>query len=126
MIEKIKKFKFKDKVYNVIKWILFTGVAPTITLIIGLGKLYNFDPTLIDLDQTIITKEYPAQFKEGMIPYYTINDERNTKLAAAYLAEASKLKNVYFLGRLATYRYLDMDDSIFEALSLAKHLLKRE
>ena len=40
MIEKIKKFKFKDKVYNVIKWILFTGVAPTITLIIGLGKLY--------------------------------------------------------------------------------------
>ena len=47
MIEKIKKFKFKDKVYNVIKWILFTGVAPTITLIIGLGKLYNFDPTLI-------------------------------------------------------------------------------
>ena len=39
MIEKIKKFKFKDKVYNVIKWILFTGVAPTITLIIGLGKL---------------------------------------------------------------------------------------
>lgn len=85
-----------------------------------------FDPTLIDLDQTIITKEYPAQFKEGMIPYYTINDERNTKLAATYLAEASKLKNVYFLGRLATYRYLDMDDSIFEALSLAKHLLKRE
>ena len=85
-----------------------------------------FDPTLIDLDQTIITKEYPAQFKEGMIPYYTINDERNTKLAAIYLAEAAKLKNVYFLGRLATYRYLDMDDSIFESLSLAKHLLKRE
>lgn len=47
MFEKIKKFKFKDKVYNVIKWILFTGVAPTITLIIGLGKLYNFDTTLI-------------------------------------------------------------------------------
>ena len=85
-----------------------------------------FDPTLIDLDQTIITKEYPAQFSEGMIPYYTINDERNTKLAAIYLAEAAKLKNVYFLGRLATYRYLDMDDSIFESLSLAKHLLKRE
>ena len=61
-----------------------------------------------------------------MIPYYTINDERNTKLAAIYLAEAAKLKNVYFLGRLATYRYLDMDDSIFESLSLAKHLLKRE
>ena len=45
MIEKLKNFKFRDKAYNVIKWILFTGVAPTITLIIGLGKLYNFDPT---------------------------------------------------------------------------------
>ena len=47
MVEKLKNFKFKDKAYDVIKWILFTGVAPTITLIIGLGKLYNFDPTLI-------------------------------------------------------------------------------
>ena len=46
-IEKLKYFKFRDKAYSVIKWILFTGVAPTITLIIGLGKLYNFDPTLI-------------------------------------------------------------------------------
>ncbi len=47
IVETLKTFKFKDKVYNVIKWILFTGVAPTITLIIGLGKLYNFDPTMI-------------------------------------------------------------------------------
>lgn len=47
MIENIKNFKFKDKAYNIIKWILFTGVAPTITLIIGLGKLYNFDTTII-------------------------------------------------------------------------------
>ena len=47
LIEKLKKFKFKDRMYNIIKWILFTGVAPTITLIIGLGKLYNFDSTLI-------------------------------------------------------------------------------
>ncbi len=47
LIEKLKKFKFKDRMYDIIKWILFTGVAPTITLIIGLGKLYNFDTTLI-------------------------------------------------------------------------------
>lgn len=47
MIEKIKNLNLKIKPIMIIKWILFTGVAPTITLIIGLGKLYNFDPTLI-------------------------------------------------------------------------------
>ena len=85
-----------------------------------------FDPSLIDLDTTVITKEYPDKFIEGKIPYYTINDERNAKLSAAYLEKAKALKNVYFLGRLATYRYLDMDDSIFEALNLASILLENK
>lgn len=36
-----------NKIYTVLKWILATAVPPTIALITGLGKLYNFDPTLI-------------------------------------------------------------------------------
>lgn len=43
----MKKIKFKDKVYDTIKWILLTAVSPTIALITGLGKLYNFDTAII-------------------------------------------------------------------------------
>ena len=43
----MKKIKFKNEVYNVIKWILLTAIAPTIALITGLGKLYNFDTEII-------------------------------------------------------------------------------
>ena len=42
-----KRFILSNKFFTVLKWILATAVAPTITLITGLGKLYNFDPTLI-------------------------------------------------------------------------------
>lgn len=43
----MKKLILKDKIYKALKWILATAVAPTVTLITGLGKLYNFDPTII-------------------------------------------------------------------------------
>lgn len=39
--------KLNNKVYDILKWILLVGVAPTIALITGLGELYNFDTTLI-------------------------------------------------------------------------------
>lgn len=39
--------KLNNKVYDIIKWTLMVGVAPTIALITGLGELYNFDTTLI-------------------------------------------------------------------------------
>jgi len=82
----------------------------------------HFDP-LLNTSTTIISKEYPDYFEEGKIPYYTINDKRNEDLAAIYKKKASSLKNVSFLGRLASYRYLDMDDTIIEAMKLAKTLL---
>lgn len=43
----MKKLILKDKLYTTLKWILAVAVAPTIALITGLGKLYNFDTTLI-------------------------------------------------------------------------------
>ena len=67
---------------------------------------------------TIITKEYPDSFSEGKIPYYTINDEKNNSLYKRYEEEANKLDNVIFLGRLAKYKYFDMDDAIKEAFNL--------
>jgi UDP-galactopyranose mutase len=67
---------------------------------------------------TIITFEYPADYKEGMIPYYTVADERNSALAESYKALAAEQNKVDFLGRLANYKYFDMDDTIKEAFAL--------
>ena len=43
----LNKIKLENKVYDVLKWTLLVGYAPTVTLITGLGELYNFDTSLI-------------------------------------------------------------------------------
>ena len=82
----------------------------------------HFDSTVKNHKTTIITKEYPDSFEEGKIPYYTINDDRNNALLAKYEEEAKGLKDVIFLGRLAKYKYYDMDDAIKEAFNLFESL----
>ena len=65
---------------------------------------------------TIITKEYPAEWKKGDEPYYPVNNERNNTLFEEYRKMADKEKNVLFGGRLGQYRYYDMDKVIEAAL----------
>ena len=67
-------------------------------------------------DKTIVTYEYPTDYKDGMEKYYTINDEKNNKLANKYRELADKEENVIFGGRLAEYKYYDMDDVIKSAM----------
>ena len=78
----------------------------------------KFDPDCKNHHSTIVTEEYPDAFEEGKIPYYTVNDERNSKLAASYKELAAKNPRLILAGRLATYRYLDMDDALVEAFDL--------
>lgn len=76
-----------------------------------------------DSAKTIVTYEYPADYVEGMEKYYTINDEKNNTLADKYRELAKKEQNVIFGGRLAEYKYYDMDDvikSAFEAFEAEK------
>ena len=70
--------------------------------------------------KTVITREYPAAYTEGSEPYYTVNDERNNALAEAYRARAAAEPNVLFGGRLAEYKYYDMDKVIASALALVR------
>lgn len=72
---------------------------------------------------TIITREYPATWKQGDEPYYAVNDEKNTSLYAKYKAEADKQNKVIFGGRLGMYKYFDMDDTIIAAWELADKIL---
>lgn len=85
----------------------------------------HFDPYCENHHSTIIYKEYPDTYSDGKIPYYTVNDAKNNDLAKKYLDEVKKLEpHVYFLGRLALYRYFDMDDAIIAAKELFDKLVK--
>ena len=68
--------------------------------------------------KTVVTFEYPTDYEEGMEKYYTVNDDKNNALADKYRELAKKEKKVIFGGRLAEYKYYDMDDVIKKALDL--------
>lgn len=70
--------------------------------------------------KTVITREYPDKWTQGKETYYTINDERNTKLYEQYKELAQKDENIIFGGRLGQYKYFDMDKTIEEALKCVK------
>lgn len=72
--------------------------------------------------KTVITKEYSSEWKDGMEPYYPVNDEKNQNLYNKY-AELNKEKNVVFGGRLAEYKYYDMDKVIASALEATEKYL---
>ncbi len=66
--------------------------------------------------KTVVTREYPSDWKPGMEAYYPVNDERNQKLLKDYQALAAQENDVLFCGRLAEYKYYDMDDAIAAVL----------
>ena len=67
---------------------------------------------------TIITREYPANWKHGDEPYYPMNDEKNNKLFSQYTELAGDYKNILFGGRLGQYKYYNMDQVIRAALDM--------
>ena len=68
---------------------------------------------------TVITREYPAEWRQGDEPYYPVNDDRNDALCAEYRKLAEETPHVIFGGRLGQYRYYDMDKVIAAALQAA-------
>ena len=75
-------------------------------------------------EKTVVTYEYPADYKDGMEKYYTINDDKNNTLAEQYRRLAAKEEGTIFGGRLAEYKYYDMDDVIKSAFDCAKKELE--
>ena len=72
------------------------------------------------INKTVITKEYPAKWTKGVEPYYPVNDKKNNELYGKYEKLAEKDNQVIFGGRLGTYKYLDMDKDIEEALKIVE------
>lgn len=77
-------------------------------------------------DQTVVTREYPIDCGPADTPFYPTRRTADLLLAARYAEHAASLGNVSFAGRLGTYRYLDMDVTLREALDLAEAWLAAE
>ena len=75
--------------------------------------------------KTVITREYPAEWKLGDEPYYPVNNEKNAEIFKKYQELAEKEENVIFGGRLADYRYYDMHHVFERALEVVKEELDK-
>ena len=75
----------------------------------------HFDP--VTTDHTVITPEYPADWKIGDEMYYPVNNDAGLELQRDYVARLPA--NYLIGGRLATYRYLDMHQVVASAIHLA-------
>lgn len=73
----------------------------------------------VDTSHTIVTREYPAEWKLGDEPYYPVNDDKNMLLFKKY-RDLAKQENIIFGGRLAEYKYYDMHQVIKSALNFVK------
>lgn len=100
--------------YQGVAVVNYTDREPAYTRIIE-HKHFNFGTQ----PKTVVTKEYPSDWKEGMEAYYPVNNDKNAALYEQY-AELAKAEGIIFGGRLAQYKYFDMDDTVEAALNLAK------
>lgn len=72
-----------------------------------------------DIEGTVITREYPQKWEQGLEPFYPVNDEKNNELYKKYRSLAKDSSEVIFGGRLGSYKYYNMDKIIESALNLA-------
>ena len=96
----------------------YTEAEVPYTRIIEHKHFEMFGQEVYDCPKTVISREYSTEYKDGMEPYYTVNDERNNELADQYRELAAQEKNVIFGGRLAEYKYYDMAPIVEKVLNL--------
>ena len=96
----------------------YTEAEVPYTRIIEHKHFEMFGQEVYDCPKTVISREYSTEYKDGMEPYYTVNDERNNALAGQYRELAAQEKNVIFGGRLAEYKYYDMAPIVEKVLNM--------
>lgn len=114
---------FKTRVENTPNYqgnavVNYTSHDQPYTRIIEHKHFEMFGQTVYDCPKTVISEEYSTEYKDGMEPYYPVNDDRNNALAEEYRKLASAEKDVVFGGRLAQYKYYDMAPVIEQVLEL--------
>lgn len=111
---KTKKYTIKNKQGNAVCNYTSKDVPYTRTIE---HKFFDFKGDAYDNNLTYVSEEYPIEWKQGVEPYYTINNEKNNALLELYKQKTIKEYNVLFAGRLGKYQYYDMDDTIMCAMN---------
>lgn len=96
----------------------YTEAEVPYTRVIEHKHFESFGQAVYDNPKTVVSREYSTEWKEGMEPYYPVNDEQNNEMAEKYRALAAQEKNVIFGGRLAEYKYYDMAPVVEKVLAL--------
>ncbi len=96
----------------------YTDIETPYTRVIEHKHFETFGEEVYAREKTIISKEYSEEWKDGMEPYYPINDAGNMSLYEKYRQLAEQEKRVIFGGRLAEYKYYDMAPIIEKVLQL--------
>ena len=96
----------------------FTSHEVPYTRMIEHKHFEMFGQKVYECPKTVVSEEYSTEYKDGMEPYYPVNDDRNNKLAAEYAILAAKEENVIFGGRLGQYKYFDMAPVIEQVLNI--------
>lgn len=114
---------FKTRIERVANYqgnavINYTSHCVPYTRIIEHKHFEKFGNEVYDNPNTVVTEEYSTEFKNGMEPYYPVNNDINNNLADQYRKLALLEDGVIFGGRLAQYKYFDMAPIIEEVLKI--------
>lgn len=100
----------------------YTSHEKPYTRVIEHKHFEMFGQEVYDCPKSVVSEEYSTEYKDGMEPYYPVNDERNNQLADQYRKLAANEDNVVFGGRLAQYKYYDMAPVIEQVMELWKDI----
>lgn len=119
---------FEEEVLDVANYqgnavVNYTDSEIPYTRIIEHKHFESFGLEVFNNPNTVISKEYSVEWKDGMEPFYPVNDKKNNALYLRYKALADNEPNMIFGGRLAEYKYYDMAPIIFRVLSITRGLL---
>lgn len=114
---------FKTRVENMPNYqgnavVNYTSHSEPYTRIIEHKHFEMFGRSVYDCPKTVVSEEYSTEYKDGMEPYYPVNDERNDELAERYRLLAANEKDVIFGGRLGQYKYFDMAPVIEQVMDM--------
>lgn len=96
----------------------YTSHNEPYTRIIEHKHFEMFGQEVYDCPKSVVSEEYSTEYKDGMEPYYPVNDNRNNALAEEYRKLAGKEEDVIFGGRLGQYKYFDMAPIIEQVLNM--------
>lgn len=120
--------RFEEEILDVANYqgnavVNYTDSEIPYTRIIEHKHFESFGLEVFNNPNTVISKEYSVEWKDGMEPFYPVNDKKNNALYLRYKALADNEPNMIFGGRLAEYKYYDMAPIIFRVLSITRGLL---